>query len=498
MTRRHSKFSYELTSQEKNLEACGDAWEDLVNRDTKILLVCRILTPPDHKVISGTPVALRGIREVTDKNKHIVLEAIFNADFIPDHLLPVGIHRCGQQRWRAHLCTVGLKFSGPPRDNVREACEDRRKFCEENGVNFVLYGKQTHAKGPIGSRSITPSTFPRLSDFVSSMSRASASGSGGNSQMILAGLKTNPAMRPFFDSIDNAKKVIQSRKAESEGIASFVVTKSHAALHKRIMEDSLDRSEHVYLKLKKKRMNPDDLDMPFFLCPVTMQYGNLSIRFLWSIRNDVSDHTLSTYLESILCNAQPPMSEWERSTLIQKLIESDISAQVQLFSKLNDKIRELIAQHNSMLDAIKVIHATPAVHTRKSNITTGAPGCTDPTDPMVTVFMTKGETIRWNALTPDAVAEEYAKDWENDDPEQSVIASDILFNIIDHSFRHRCSLFHVQPHAAKKASKAPPVHDGLDLDEQDINVMEQCENSSNDYYIAYFASRFSRRAGIQS
>ncbi len=140
---------------------------------------------------------------------------------------------------------MGHKFSGPPRDTVRDACEDRRKFCEENGVNFVLYGKQTHAKGPIGSRPIITSSFPRLSDYVATMSRASGSGPA-NSLAVLANLKSNSTLGPFFESIENAKKIIAAREAERSGLASYVVTKAHLALHRRIVEERIDGVAHMY------------------------------------------------------------------------------------------------------------------------------------------------------------------------------------------------------------------------------------------------------------
>ena len=84
-----------------------------------------------------------GVRGI---GKDALLRAIEAGEQIPDHLLPVGIHRSSTYKWRAHLCTGGKKFSGPPRDTVREAVEDRKRLCEETGVGFILYGKQSHAK----------------------------------------------------------------------------------------------------------------------------------------------------------------------------------------------------------------------------------------------------------------------------------------------------------------------------------------------------------------
>jgi len=90
--------------------------------------------------MSSTAASLKSV------GKDALVRAIEAGEQIPDHLLPVGIHRSSTYKWRAHLCTGGKKFSGPPRDTVREAVEDRRRLCEETGVEFVLYGKQSHAK----------------------------------------------------------------------------------------------------------------------------------------------------------------------------------------------------------------------------------------------------------------------------------------------------------------------------------------------------------------
>ena len=79
-------------------------------------------------------------------SREALIAAIEAGESIPDHLLPVGIHRTSPHKWRAHLMTGGRKFSGPPRDSIREAVADRRRLCEETGVEFVLYGKQSHAR----------------------------------------------------------------------------------------------------------------------------------------------------------------------------------------------------------------------------------------------------------------------------------------------------------------------------------------------------------------
>ena len=86
------------------------------------------------------------VMSVKSVGRDALIRAIEAGEQIPDHLLPVGIHRSSTYKWRAHLMTGGKKFSGPPRDTVRDAVEDRRRLCEETGVEFVLYGKQSHAR----------------------------------------------------------------------------------------------------------------------------------------------------------------------------------------------------------------------------------------------------------------------------------------------------------------------------------------------------------------
>ena len=81
-----------------------------------------------------------------------LLRAIEGGEHLPDQFLPIGIHRISTTRYRALLCTGGHKFKGPGRELIKEALEDRRKLCEQTGVDFVIYGKQTHVKGerPVG------------------------------------------------------------------------------------------------------------------------------------------------------------------------------------------------------------------------------------------------------------------------------------------------------------------------------------------------------------
>ena len=76
-----------------------------------------------------------------------ILRAIEAGEHLPDEHLPIGIHRISATRYQAQLCTGGHKFKGPGRESIKEALDDRRKLCEQTGVDFVLFGKQTQAKG---------------------------------------------------------------------------------------------------------------------------------------------------------------------------------------------------------------------------------------------------------------------------------------------------------------------------------------------------------------
>ena len=433
----------------------------------------------------GTPAALRGIREVTDKNKHILLEGIFNGDFIPDHLLPVGIHRCGQQRWRAHLCTVGHKFSGPPRDTVRDACEDRRKFCEENGVNFVLYGKQTHAKGPIGSRPIVPSTFPRLSDYVTSLSRASASG-GGNSQAILSTLKSNGSLRPFFDAIENTKKIITAKIAERDGAASYVVTKSHAALHRKIVEDTIDRPVHSFLSMGAQRAKKTS---SFRLCPISIEIGGANASFVWNIGWAKSDGALRAYLESIFDQSDSPDFKAPMDHLINEIIEKDVSNQLAVFARFNEVFEQLVVQHGSISDGIRFLHqhAPHVVHTRKAPAThvLGV----DAQDPNIEIVLPNGVTVKWNVFTPDDATIDFVRDLENSD--ESMTSDDILFTILDRSMKHRLTLLQISPQGPKKlpVTKSTPVDDSHSkFTDADMEAMRNAWDEYLDDHLSTCAS----------
>lgn len=437
------------------------------------------LTP---KTVLGTPAALRGIREVTDKNKHILLEGIFNGDFIPDHLLPVGIHRCGQQRWRAHLCTVGHKFSGPPRDTVRDACEDRRKFCEENGVNFVLYGKQTHAKGPIGSRPIVPSTFPRLSDYVTSMSRAATS--GGISQAILSSLRSNGALKEFFDAIDNSKRIITAKVAERSGTASYVVTKSHASLHRKIVEDSIDNPAHCFVTHTATHYPSA---RRFHLCPIAVDLAGIPIEFVWGSHWPLNDGSLQTYLDSILDENDFPHSQIRMTQAVKQTIEGDIAQQIAVFQRVNEVYEQLLEQHGSLKAGIKYLHQhTPhVVHTRKAHPAPSTTMAADQQDPNIEFDFVNGSPMKWNAFTADQVTMEFVADIENS--HECINPGAILFMILQKSLRHRMALLHVQTSTTKKSQISKSMvndesHSGFA--DSDVQTMWDAWDASLDEQLA--------------
>ncbi len=454
-----------------------------------------------YKDPAGTPAALRGIREVTDKNKHILLEAVFNGDFIPDHLLPVGIHRCGQTKWRAHLCTVGHKFSGPPRDNVRDACEDRRRFCEENGVNFVLYGKQTHAKGPIGSRPSIVSTFPRLSDYMTAMVGKSG-GSGGKEGAgsgSLSLLLQNNQMKAFLDVIDNAKKTLEARIREEDGTATYVVNSSIAALHKRILEDAKDNKSHVYLQLQEARTLDSHITSMivatpkgssdtcvYSLCPVTVSpTEGVVIKFVWDSRKSLTDGALFAYLESVLVNAWPPINDFLMKQMIaDDLIETQVRHQVDFFAKVNQKISDFIQSSNvkSVAEAAAYAMAQSGgqIFTRKAVVPT------DVSSPLVDVQLDSENTIKWNCLSPDSTTCQFAIDCENEYFE-TLAAGDVLFQLLEASLRQRAAIFSVTPDKRKTGNtknRTVQPEDGLCASEDDIVCLEAALEADRDLIIS--------------
>lgn len=344
---------------------------------------------------------------------------------------------------------------------MRDACEDRRKFCEENGVNFVLYGKQTHAKGPIGSRPHVPSVFPRLSDYVSTMGRTSGT-SGGGSHMILTGLKTNSTMKPFFDAIENAKKIIDARKAEEEGRASYVVTDAHAAFHRRIVEDSIDESTHVFHKLRGKGSS-DSFSALFRLCPIKIQYNGLSVRFLIDHSCGTTDRALGIYLESILCNAQPPLGNAELGEFISKLITNEVYPQLEAFRRVNDKVCDVLDQFGTLHAGVKVLNkqVPHSVSTRKSNMTTNTLSNPTSSDPVIKISLSNEVILDWDVLTPDSVTENFCRELENS--QGLVAAPDALYTIIEASHKQRSFIF-LSSTAAKRqpSSKGQPPSDEFD------------------------------------
>jgi len=381
------------------------------------------------------------------------------------------------------LCTVGLKFSGPPRDNVRDACEDRRRFCEENGVNFVLYGKQTHAKGPIGSRPSVPSTFPRLSDYISSVARSGAGpgkdGQGGT-YSVISGISQ---LKSFVDTIEGAKKTIEARQAEDRGETSYYVSKSHAELHKRIVEDSKDQPLHMFRRIQGGSYSGlYGRAGRFSLCPIRIQPSDgVVIRFVWSTGSSLQDPALYSYLDSILVNATPPINPFERMELIRKIIASDVASQLAQFVRLNERIDEVMSDHDSYETAIKHVQQTVphVVSTRKAHnvasVAATIPSL-NPTDPMIEIEIVTGKAIKWNSLTADSVAENFAVDCENE--YESIVAADMLYTLVEAAYRRRQSLFYGPQGPPKRlAISASPLHApleiGLNISEDDLQLMEE-------------------------
>jgi hypothetical protein len=304
------------------------------------------------------------------------------------------------------------------------------------------------------------------------MSRASV-GTGGNSLAILSNMKSNSSLNPFFDALNDAKRVVQSRKAEEGGTASYVVTPAHAAFHRRIVEDRIDNMAHIYSKVRLNK-NPRVVKSRFNLCPVTVHLGNSMMRFIWSSEQSLDDGTLRTYIESILCNSQPPLSGDERQALARRLISTDVSAQVSWFKRVSDKYAEIVDQFPYPMDGIKLIHQqTPhIVHTRKSNATQTLPQGFDPSSSSIAIEIAENWKIDWDVFTPDVLTLDYVREIESN--QDMISASDMLFTILDSSFRHRAALLHVSfPTQKKHSSVKPHVNDeSSQYDEGRIREMD--------------------------
>jgi hypothetical protein len=292
--------------------------------------------------------------------------------------------------------------------------------------------------------------------------------------MILTGLRTNPAMKVFFDAIENGKKILEARKAEIDGVASYVVSNSHAALHKRLVEDSIDKTPHIFHKLRPKRTS-EPTKSPFRLCPIKIQYSGVVIRFLWDSSREASDPALATYLESILCNAQPPIKAMDLQEFIQRIIVNDVSPQLEAFRKLNNKIWDVMDQFGSLHDGLKIAHkpAPQTVSTRKNNSVVNTPANSNPSDPLIKIPVMQDLVVEWDVLTPDIVTEDFCRELEN---VQSLVASpDALFTIIDASLKHRASILSHSSMSTKRQphSKIQPQGDSLgSITEDDVLKMD--------------------------
>jgi hypothetical protein len=313
------------------------------------------------------------------------------------------------------------------------------------------------------------------------MTRGSGGGSGGRDvQAVLAMISNNPQMKGFFDAIENAKKILKARQVEEQGNASYMVTPSHAEFHKRIVEESIDRPMHIYETIRRKS-NGKGTGSKYDLCPIKIQAAEVVlVRFVLSA-SSWDEKSLYSYLDSIFVNATPPMNSFQRHDFIQRMIQTDVVNQLRAFKRLNERIDELLDQQGNEYAAIRYVHQTAphVVSTRKHTAVLPSPSSNDPSNPVVEIDLGPGLGITsWNSLTSDSIAEDFSAECEND--QDATTAGDILFSIIDRSYRQRQVLFFGPQGMPKKAlhtempsESSEPIHLGCNVSDQDVRGMHE-------------------------
>jgi hypothetical protein len=173
------------------------------------------------------------------------------------------------------------------------------------------------------------------------------------------------------------------------------------------------------------------------------------------------------------------MNSFQRKEFIERMIANDVIPQIKAFERLNDRISELIKIHGNDIAAIRVVHqsAPHVVSTRKHTAVVTSPVTIDPSNPIVEIDLgPELGTIGWNSLSCDSIAENFAAECENDS--DGITAGDILFLIMDRSYRHRQVLFFGPQGMPKKATTASdkpmhaPIHVGCNVSEDDVCAMD--------------------------
>ena len=322
-----------------------------------------------------------------------LVKAIEAGEQIPDHLLPVGIHRSSTYKWRAHLCTGGKKFSGPPRDTVREAVEDRRRLCEETGVEFVLYGKQTHARAenrPPGWSEAQSIQFAPDSGFVTSR------------------VKTRPQTQ------DGRLEPRAAPKPPSQPIVDPTVAIALLSAEKRL-RTALHPSQ---LLLTGNSRLPKLADRELCSVRLEVELGGISIsdRFVWPV---LTEDPLG--LEAYLCTVLIDHNLKPSTTGIMKLLEAT-TAQL-------DLLRSAVLSDEPNVETRSTRHNNEAVGDRRKLRLARVELC----DAGAVL-----ETLHWDAYTPDSLVCEFCKVVA---AERSIASPEwLLWQMLDQLVRHRQQL----------------------------------------------------------
>ena len=336
-------------------------------------------------------------------SKEVLIKAIEAGEPIPDHLLPVGIHRTSAYKWRAHLCTGKKKFSGPPRDSIKEAVEDRKRLCEETGVEFVLYGKQSHAK---------PQNRPAhwaAADHVAFEENAAGGGGGLGNSGGQAAVGRGAIQQKPNDGMIPRGRIIVKKESEIAPVGGSRRLMSHLKTGFRSEHIINILSEHDNISVE----NGDRPERALIAVDLDVEIDGIAIfdRFLWSVLSEVhNDAPLQAYLASLL-------------------IEFGLSPTDLRLSKLSEHVLDIFEVGR---DNVLMAPSESRANRKSSTLEICKISLTD---------LSTGEeveTLGWNCFSSDFLASEFAKVIS---AEKSIYnVSGIVWQIIDASIKKRAEL----------------------------------------------------------
>ncbi len=277
-----------------------------------------------------------------------LLRAIETGEHLPDQFLPIGIHRVSATRYRALLCTGGHKFKGPNRDTIREALEDRRKLCEQTGVDFVIYGKQTHVKGerPVGWQNAAvfedgTTTVPVIHNKTAptAVSKTSKAGTGATVSGRFAGAATATvaaatAATTSANLVGNnvVEEVVYSRRKTQNSVEHKLSKQQRKTWTTTFNRNQVMSHPYNLFLTTEQTLEPIEAQIGAVavgceLAPITMNLRmdgkEITDKFLWSVTSKDAAG-LEVYLTGLLMEAGVRVTA-EKVEEMKKIVEDQVA-----------------------------------------------------------------------------------------------------------------------------------------------------------------------------